>query len=406
MAQFRYKSVTGDGEVVQGRLEAGDQDGAVARLHQMGHLPVRVEAAGGGRLLAALNRDVLPARPAQSGELVTLTRKLATLVKAELPLDRCLELLTGLTDRKATRAMVARLLAALRGGSSLADALDKEPRTFPNYYRAMVRAGEIGGSLESVLSRLADFLERAQETRGKLRSALIYPIFLLVTAGVSLAILLTFVIPAFQPMFEDAGTQLPLVTRIVIGFGAFVREAWWMILLALAVAVVGLQLHLGTPAGRLWWHRQVLRLPVVGELWVKGVVARFARTLGTLLGNGVPLLQALELVRDVMSNAALAAGVTAVQPDVKAGRGLAAPLSENRLYPALLVQLLKVGEESGRLEDMLLKLAEIYAQASEETMRRLLALLVPVLTLGLGALIAFIVSSILFALFSVNELVL
>jgi general secretion pathway protein F len=150
----------------------------------------------------------------------------------------------------------------------------------------------------------------------------------------------------------------------------------------------------------------VLRLPVVGELWVKGDVARFARTLGTLLGNGVPLLQALELVRDDMSNAALAAGVTAVQPDVKAGRGLAAPLSENRLYPALLVQLLKVGEESGRLEDMLLKLAEIYDQESEETMRRLLALLVPVLTLGLGALIAFIVSSILFALFSVNELVL
>jgi general secretion pathway protein F len=302
--------------------------------------------------------------------------------------------------------MVGRLLAALRGGSSLADALEKEARTFPAYYRAMVRAGEIGGSLESVLSRLADFLERAQETRGKLRSALIYPIFLLVTAGVSLAILLTFVIPAFQPMFEDAGTQLPLVTRIVIGFGAFVREAWWMILLALAVAVVALQLHLGTPAGRLWWHRQVLRLPVVGELWVKGDVARFARTLGTLLGNGVPLLQALELVRDVMSNAALAAGVTAVQPDVKAGRGLAAPLSENRLYPALLVQLLKVGEESGRLEDMLLKLAEIYDQESEDTMRRLLALLVPVLTLGLGALIAFIVSSILFALFSVNELVL
>ncbi|MEO3430510.1 type II secretion system F family protein [Pelagibius sp. CAU 1746] len=406
MANFRYKSVTGEGEVVEGRLEASDQGAAVARLHQMGHLPVRVEAAGGGRLLEALNRDILPARPAEGAELVTLTRKLATLLRAELPLDRALELLSGLTERKATKAMVERLLAALRGGSSLADALDKEGKTFPTYYRAMVRAGEIGASLDTVLERLADFLERAQETKGKLRSALIYPIFLLVTAGASLAILLTFVIPAFQPMFEDAGTELPLVTQIVIGFGAVVRQAWWIILLALAVAVVSLQAHLGTPAGRLWWHRQVLRLPVIGALWVKNDVARFARTLATLLANGVPLLNALELVREVMSNAALSAGVTAVQPDVKAGRGLAAPLSENPLFPPLLVQLLRVGEESGRLEDMLAKLAEIYDQESEETMRRLLALLVPVLTLGLGALIAFIVSSILFALFSVNELVL
>ncbi|MGF1631828.1 MAG: type II secretion system F family protein [Kiloniellaceae bacterium] len=405
MANFRYKSVTGEGEVVQGRLEASDQDGAVARLHQMGHLPVRVEATAGGHLLDLLQREVLPARPAQGAELATLTRKLATLLKAELPLDRALELLSELTERKASRAMVERLLAALRSGSSLADALDKEAKTFPSYYRAMVRAGEIGGSLDSVLVRLADFLERAQETRGKLRSALIYPLFLLVTAGVSLAILLTFVIPAFQPMFEDAGTELPLVTQIVVGFGAFVREAWWILLLALLAIVVGLQAHLGTPVGRLWWHRQVLRLPVAGELWAKGDVARFARTLGTLLGNGVPLLQALELVREVMSNAALSAGVTAVQPDVKAGRGLAAPLAENPLFPRLLVQLLRVGEESGRLEDMLLKLADIYDHESEETMRRLLALLVPVLTLGLGALIAFIVSSILFALFSVNELV-
>lgn len=406
MASFRYKSVAGDGAVVQGRLEASDRDGAVARLRQMGHLPVRVEAGGGGRLVDLLQMEVTPTRAAPGNELATLTRKLATLLKAELPLDRALELLSELTERKATRSMVGRLLAALRGGSSLADALDKEAKDFPSYYRAMVRAGEIGGSLESVLSRLADFLEKAQETRGKLRSALIYPLFLLVTAGVSLAILLTFVIPAFQPMFDDAGAELPMVTQIVIAFGTFVRGAWWIVLVGLALGLVALQAHLGTPAGRLWWHRQLLRVPVAGALWVKGDVARFARTLGTLLGNGVPLLRALELVREVMSNAALSAGVTAVEPDVKAGRGLAAPLSENPLFPVLLIHLLRIGEESGRLEDMLLKLADIYDQQSEETMRRLLALLVPVLTLGLGGIVTFIVSAILFALFSVNELVL
>ena len=177
-------------------------------------------------------------------------------------------------------------------------------------------------------------------------------------------------------------------------------------MLVLLALILGVRLHLSTPAGRLWWHERVLRIPVIGSLWLKGDVARFARTLGTLLANGVALLTALKLVREVMGNAALAQGVAAAEPDVQAGRGLAAPLGENPLFPPLLVQLIRIGEESGKLEDMLLKLAEIYDQESAETTRRLMALLVPVLTLGLGGLIAFIVASVLFALFSVNELVL
>lgn len=406
MPDFHYKSVTGDGEVVEGSLEAGDQNGAVARLHQMGHLPVRVEAARGGRLADLLSKEVLPARGTQGGELTTLTRKLATLMKAELPLERALELLAELTEREAAKAMVIRLLAALREGSNLADALDKEAKVFPTYYRAMVRAGEVGGSLDSVLTRLADFLERTQQAGSELRSALIYPLFLLITAGASIAVLLVFVVPTFQEMFDDAGTELPVITQIVIGFGTFVRQFWWIFLLALASGFVGLQVHLRTPVGRLWWHRLTLRLPVAGSLWMKTDVARVARTLSTLLGNGVPLLNALELAHEVMSNAALSAGVANVLPDVKAGRGLAAPLSEQQHFPKLLIHLLRIGEESGRLEEMLSKLADIYDQESEETLRRLLALLVPVLTLGLGGLIAFIVASVLLALFSVNELVL
>lgn len=406
MASFRYKSVSAGGDVVQGTLEARDQGAAVNQLHLMGHTPVRVEAAGGSGLLDLLNLEIGTARPANGGELATLTRKLATLLRAELPLDRALELLTDLTARPATQKMVTRLLTAIRGGSSLADALDKEANAFPSYYRSMVRAGETGASLDTVLARLADFLERAQAVRGQLRSALVYPAFLLVTAGVSLVVLLAFVLPSFQPMFEDAGAELPVITQVVVGFGSLVRDAWWAIALAVLALGLGLRLHLGTEAGRLFWHGLALRVPVLGPLWLKGDVARFARTLGTLLANGVALLTALNLVREVMSNAALADGIAAAAPDVQAGRGLAAPLGENPLYPSLLVQLVRVGEESGRLEDMLLKLAEIYDQESEETTRRLLALLVPVLTLGLGGLIAFLVASVLFALFSVNDLVL
>ncbi len=405
MVRFRYKSVSDSGELVHGILEARDQGAAVSQLHLMGHTPVRVETASSG-LAELLNKEVLPARPAAGSELVTLTRKLATLLRAELPLDRALELLTELCEKPPTKQMVTRLLQAIRGGASLADAMDTEARTFPNYYRSMVRAGEAGASLDVVLARLADFLERSQQVRAQLRSALIYPAFLLVTAGASLVILLTFVLPTFQPMFEDAGAELPLSTEALIAFGAFMHQAWWAIMLALLALVLGVRLHLSTPAGRLWWHERVLRMPVIGLLWLKGDVARFARTLGTLLANGVALLTALKLVREVMGNAALAQGVAAAEPYVQAGRGLAAPLGENPLFPPLLVQLIRIGEESGRLEDMLLKLAEIYDQESAETTRRLMALLVPVLTLGLGGLIAFIVASVLFALFSVNELVL
>jgi len=219
-------------------------------------------------------------------------------------------------------------------------------------------------------------------------------------------VLLTYVVPTFKPLFDNAGTKLPFATQIVIGAGTLFGQYWWVLTLVVLVSVIAVRAHLATPSGRLWWHERWLKIPVFGTLSTKINVARFSRTLGTLLANGVTLVSALTLVKDVLGNVALAAAVERAAPDVKAGRGLAEPLSETGVFPILAVQLLSVGEESGHLEPMLMKLADIYDQETKAAVQRMLALLVPVVTLGLGALIAFIISSILLALYSINELAL
>ena len=406
MPQFRYKSVAESGEIVEGRLDAADRSAVVARLHQLGHVPVRIEPVASGFSLHFLQREVFAERQASRLDIVTLTREIATLLAAGLPLDRALEILRDLTKKPALKKLVQRILEQVRGGGSLADALEREGRAFPDYYRSMVRAGEAGATLEAVLTRLADFMERGQAIRSSVRSALIYPVFLLVTAGLSVFVLLIYVIPTFKPMFDDAGADLPLATRLVIGMGDFMQQAWWLLALGFLLLYLVAKAVLARPAIRLWWHGRLLRLPLIGSLWLRIDVGRFSRTLGTLLSNGVPLLTALPLVRDVMGNLALAGAIDVTIPDVRAGKGLADPLAGKNVFPDLAIQLLRVGEESGHLEDMLLKLAEIYDQETTTAVRRMLAMLVPLLTLGLGVVIAFIILSILLALFSINELAL
>lgn len=408
MPLFRYKSIAGSGEVIKGELDAADKAAVVQSLRQKGHIPVKIESAGRWSFTDSgfLQQEVFASGGVSAEEVSTLTREIATLLGAGLTLERALEILAGLGLKPKVKRVVETVLEEVRGGSSLADALDRQQGAFPRYYRSMVRAGEAGSSLETVLRRLADFMEQSRELSRKVRSALIYPVFLLVTAGVSVIILLTYVVPTFQPLFDDAGAKIPLVTKMVIAVGDISRAYWWVPPFLLLGGGLLVRLHMARPAGRLWWHGLLLKLPLLGGLWTRIDVARFSRTLATLLSNGVPLLTALTLVREVLGNAALARAVGAAEPEVKAGRGLARPLTETGLFPDLALQLLQVGEESGHLEDMLFKLADIYDQESQASIQRMLALLVPVLTLGLGVLIALIISSILLALFSINQLVL
>lgn len=404
MPQFQYRSVSATGEIITGTLEAESEGAVVARLHGQGQTPLSIGSASRFALLDLLNKDIVTLQPVTEAEILTLTRSLATLLDAGVPLDRSLEMTRDLTKPGKLRTLIGQLLDGVREGAGFAATLDRHPAAFPPFYRSMVRAGEAGASLDTVLARLADHMERSAKLLSSVRSSLIYPAFLVTAAIGAVTILLAVVVPTFKPMFEDAGAELPPNTALVIAMGDFFRTYWWALGLGLLAMAGGFSMLNASPAGRLWWHGLALKLPLVGSVWIKTAVARVSRTLGVLLENGVSLTDALTLSRAVAGNAAIEQELARVEGDVRQGRGLARPLTEGKMFPRLAVQLIQVGEETGRLEPMMAKLADIYEDETRTAFERLLSMLTPILTLTIGLLIAFIISSILFALFSINEL--
>jgi general secretion pathway protein F len=321
-----------------------------------------------------------------------------------LPLDRAFSILIGISDEESVKTLLSHVQERVRGGSSLADALEAQQGVFSRLYLNMVRAGEAGGSLEVVLVRLAEFMERSKALRDSVTSALIYPAILLSVAGLSVIILLTFVVPQFQQLFRDAGKALPLATQVVIAVGDGLRSYWWLGVLVITAVVLTIKNQLQRPPSRYRWDSLSLRTPLLGDLVAKVETARLARTLGTLLGNGVSLLTALAIVKDTLNNQVLAAALGGVAENLKAGKGLAEPLMETEVFPKLAVHMIRVGEETGQLQEMLLKVADTYDGEVQSTVKRLLALLEPALILGLGVIIAGIIMSILVAILGLNEL--
>lgn len=403
VARFRYRAIDASGAAVAGELEAEDRSAAVERMRALGRLPVSVEPAAGG-LRALLDTEITPRSPLPGGDRVAFTRALATLASAGLPLDRALEIVRDLGERRSGRAMAGRLLEAVRGGAGLADAMDGEAAAFPPAYRSVVRAGEAGAALGPALSRLADAEEAAAKRRSGLRSALVYPAFLAVSSVGAVAVLLIHVVPTFEPMLADAGVAPPIATRVVLAAGRAASAGWPLLLAAVGLGALGVRIALASPRFRLRWSRALLAAPAVGPLRRKLETARLARVLGELLASGVALPAALRHATRAVGDAAFHAELARATPEVEAGRGLAGPLAEGRVLAPLAVQLIRVGEETGRLAPMLLKAADILDDEAKGALDRLTAMLTPTLTLVMGALIALIVSSILFALFSINEL--
>lgn len=404
MARFHYRAVGRKGDVVTGVLEMPDERAAVALLQDRGEVPIRVARQPASSLRALLDIEITPRDALSARDRVAFTRGLATLLSAGVPLDRALEIARDLSPQKAVRAIAARLLERVREGATLAEALDAESRAFPPLYRSVVHAGEAGAALEATLSRLAGTLEEAEKRASDLRSALIYPAFLLLTSIGSIVVLMTVVVPTFQPLLDDAGVEPPVLTRVVIGMGTIFEEYGVAMLAGLATLLVIWRLVLTLPAARLAWHRALLGLPIAGLVWRKIETGRFARLLGMLLQNGVSLTAALPLVRRAVSNEAVAAEIERITPEVDAGRGLAQPLVEGKVLPPLALQLIEVGQESGQLTEMLLKTAEIFETEAKRDIDNSLALLTPTVILLMGGFVALVVSSILFALFSINEL--
>jgi general secretion pathway protein F len=405
MPSYRWSAINGGGDVVRGVMEAADRSAVVERLQRQGQIVLRADPADRRRGLGDLLQiDLGGARGLDKGALAEVTRELAIMLAAGQDLDRALRFVVDNTRNTRARAILGNVRDKVRGGSSLAVALAGEPRSFSKLYVGLVRAGEAGGTLPTTLDRLATLLERERSLSANLRSSLTYPALLVVAAIGSIVLLLDYVLPQFTPIFEQAGAQLPTSTRLLMAAGTIVGAATpWLLVGVLAAGLVARQL-LQRPANRLKLDHLLLRLPLAGSLLRETLAARLTRTLGSLLQNGVPLITALGIVKDALGNLAAAAAVESAAVGAKGGAGLARPLAAAGVFPARTIHLLQLGEEAAQLSAMALKAAEIHDEQARLKMQRLVALAVPAITIAMGLAVAGIVSALLTAMLSLNDL--
>jgi general secretion pathway protein F len=385
-------------------MEAGSRSAAVARLRSLGQVPIRVDEITGFSLSGFRVAALWPAYRLPPRALALISSQLSVLLEAGLPLDEALGALAETIDIPAQRRSLLSLRDGVRGGSSLADAIAAQQNAFPPFYVSMVRAGEAGASLEAVLGRLGHFLERTEATKEHIKSALLYPIIVAITCVASISILFIFVVPRFRPLFEQAGAALPLPARALLATSDAFIDFWWMGVLGSAVLLLTGAIQLRNANSRRRWETRMLNLPLIGDIVRKSEIVTFARTLATLLKNGVPLVSALSIVQGTMRTRGYAQALEGIIDEVKTGKGLARPMSATKTFPKLVVQLVNVGEESGRQEEMLSKVADIFEADARRRIDRMLALLGPAMTIVLGLIVAGVIGSILTAVLSVYDL--
>ena len=407
MPLYSYKASDSVGKIVQNTLEASDEKDAVKSIQALGYIPIRIEPAGRGKKL--LNLDIGTSLGSffsgvSSKDIMLFTQDLYTLLGAGMPVDRALSILVNVAENKKMKVVIQEILKIVKGGGYLSDAFAKYPRVFPKLYVNMIRAGETGGVLEPVLGRLGIYLEMSQDLKDYIKSALVYPIFLVCVGGLSIIILMTYVIPKFSVIFSDMGSTMPLSTRMLLLMSQLLQTYWWAILGGLIFAWITMTKYASSMKGRLKIDQYKLRIPIMKSFVQKLEVARFTRTLGTLIQSGVPILQALELVEDIIGNRVISNGLKTVRTRVKEGERLSIPLSDSGVFPNLAVQMITVGEETGRMEEMLIKIADNYEKVMKNAVKRLIGFLEPAMILMMGVVVAFIVISMLMAIFSMNDI--
>ncbi len=400
MTLFYYQAVNAEGELLKGELEARDSASLVERLHALNQTPLHIEDAA-----LAAHRGGRRRRLRKQFDLSRFSRDMAILLNAGIPLDQALEMLEEISEVQ-TAKIIQRLLDDVRSGATLSLAMLTMPAVFTPFYISMIKAAEAAGAMGPVLSRLAEFDERLARMKKGIQSALIYPAILFFVTALSLLLLMTYVIPQFNVLFQGMEHELPLPSRIVFSASALLNQhGWWILLLLFALLFLLRQrLHYFKESAQ--WDRYLLALPLIGELVLKVQVSIFARTLATLLESGVSLLKALYIVQGTLTNKVLSEVVGTIAESVKEGRGLAETMLESGRFPRFVVQIVRVGEESGTLEKRLGQLAEIYDEEVKTTVSRVLLSLEPLLIIGLGVLIGGVIMAILMAVLSINELAL
>jgi general secretion pathway protein F len=412
MPVYAYKGLNEKGRNVGGIIDADSPKTARIKLRRSGIFPTDLNetreqvgaaaASGGSRFsvdLSGLFERITPQ------DLALMTRQLATLVGAGLPLVECLGALVEQVDGPKQKKILSQVRERVVEGGNLADAMRAHPAVFSDLYVNMVRAGEASGALDLVLIRLAEYTERAAALRAKVRSALTYPVFMGMASMGILFFLLSYVVPKVTRIFEETHAQLPTMTVILLAISGFLSNYWWLILFVVFAVVLGVRLSTRTPAGRLRFDRMVLRIPYFGKVLKKVALARFARTLSTLLLGGIPLLQSLDIVKHVVSNMVLSNAIEDGRNSIREGHSVADPLKRSGLFPPLLVHMIAVGEKSGELESMLARAADAYDGEVEASVSALSSIMEPVLVIFMGGVVLFIVMAILLPIFELNQLV-
>ncbi|MBI2819134.1 MAG: type II secretion system F family protein [Acidobacteria bacterium] len=419
MATFYYRAATAAGQWQQGSRQGPSEKAVSEELRTMGLIPVYVgatpaehseagwldwlRATRSGEGDASLSKALLPGRSLTRDRLL-FTQEVATLLQAGVPLDRALSICSELTTSRRFRQIVSDVLREVRGGMSLAESLERHPGLFSRLYVNMVRAGQASGTLPVVFERLAEFEGQAAEWRSHIISSLIYPVLLTAVAIASLGVLMNFVVPRFAQVFESTGLPVPASTALLLNTSQLIQSYGWMVLLAILGAVILIRRFIRTPAGRERTDGLLLRAPLLGELLRKGETARFARTMATLVAHSVPLVESLRIGKETIGNRVMASSLDGVIQGVKRGEGVAKPLERAGTFPPLAMHLLRVGEETGRLDAMFERLAGIYDNETRVALRRLTALFEPVVILAMGVMVGAIVLSLLLAITSINEI--
>jgi len=403
MDTYYYEATTREGDIVTGNIDVANERLAVDRIQEMGYFPIKISKKVEHENI--LNRFFSSIHGRTNDkDIIMFTYQLGVLLDAGFALDRSLSILSELSEKKKFGALINDILSQVRSGKSFSDSLSKFPSVFPLFYVNMIRAGEAGGFLEDTIARMAVYLENAQGLKEEVRSALVYPLVLALTGGAAVIVLLTFVVPQFTKIFADMGENLPLATVVLLAVSNGLVKYWWVFLMVLSGAFYTGRRYLLSENGRRSWDRRKFELPIFGKLYKEISVSRFARTLGTLLGSGVPILSALQIVRGTLGSDRISDIIASVRESVRKGRGLSEPLKNSDIFPPIAVHMVTVGEETGRLDEMLIKIADRFDLEVRTTVKRMLSLLEPLLILVMGIIVGFIVIAMLVAIFSINEL--
>lgn len=402
MALFYYEALDKSGKALKGTIEAADEDMIIQRLRGMGYYPTKVSRTK--KSVGEIKIEELPILRNILGRITTkhltsFTRQLATLIEAGLPIMRSLYILTEQVESPMLKKVIRKIASDIEAGSSLSDALARHPKVFDNLYVNMVRAGEIGGVLEAVLDKVAEFLEKSQALKGKIRSAMMYPIVVLVVAvGITLFILYQ-IIPQFVDIFEQLGADLPAPTMILVNLSNLLRYQWWIVV-AIPIGLVFIyKMLVKYKTTRYYVDAVKLKLPVFGELIRKVAISRFASTLATLITSGVPILQSLDIVRETSGNEVISKAMIKVHQSIKDGETIHEPMKESKVFPPIVYHMVAVGEETGAIDVMLQKVAEAFEREVDDTVNALTSILEPILIVFLGVLVGGIVIALYLPLF-------